>query len=431
MTDLTPQILPQLQAHRLPELNLGDGFILPNYAGLSILNIPASLCSLFGIPGLAGTPLNPEILQPLGEGVRRVVLLLVDGLAFHRLQRWMTKDAAPVWQRVAEAGLLSPITSITPSTTSAALSSLWTGRSAAQHGIAGYEMWLKEYGIVANMITHAPITFQNDVGSLTKAGFQPENYLQAATLGTHFAAHGIRSYALQHQSIARSGLSTMLFKDVEVHSFVTTSDLWVNLRHLLENKTSEKLYAWVYLGEVDHFSHFYGPEDERTAAEFAALSHGFERLLLDKLSLAARKDTLFILTSDHGQIVTPQYPYYATINHPALTRRLHINPTGENRMFYLYERPGQSEAVREYIERIWPNQFTLLDPAFAVSAGLFGPGEPHPRLLDRLGDAIVLARDSAYLWWSEKENKLLGRHGGLSPDEMLSPFLAARFSEIS
>jgi hypothetical protein len=81
------------------------------------------------------------------------------------------------------------------------------------------------------------------------------------------------------------------------------------------------------------------------------------------------------------------------------------------------------EAGREYIERSWPGQFTFLDPVFAVEAGLFGPGPYHPRLFDRLGDLIVLARRDAYLWWSNKKDHLFGRHGGLSPDEMLVPFL--------
>ena len=55
---------------------------------------------------------------------------------------------------------------------------------------------------------------------------------------------------------------------------------------------------------------------------------------------------------------------------------------------------------------------------------LFGPGTPHPRLSDRLGDLIVAAHDDAYLWWAEKENPLVGRHGGLSAEEMIVPLLS-------
>ena len=103
-----------------------------------------------------------------------------------------------------------------------------------------------------------------------------------------------------------------------------------------------------------------------------------------------------------------------------------MQPTGENRMAYLYLRPGQYEEMTGYLNRTWPDQFTLVDPATAVAAGLFGPGQPHPRLLDRLGDVMAVARGSAYWWWADKENRLHGRHGGLSPDEMLVPFLAGR-----
>jgi hypothetical protein len=97
---------------------------------------------------------------------------------------------------------------------------------------------------------------------------------------------------------------------------------------------------------------------------------------------------LLILVADHGQIATQPDPHYDLSNHPSLARRLHILPTGENRLMYLYLRPGQGEAAREYIERTWPNQFVFLDPVFAINAGLFGPGKPHPRLRDRLGGLL-------------------------------------------
>ena len=424
MTDIPPILLPQPASIRLPNLDTGD-FLLPDYGGGSILNLPSSVCHWLGAPGLGAEPLRSAYLTPFARGYRRVILILVDALALHRLQRWMADGTAPVWSRLAEQGQLAALTSITPSTTSAALTSLWSGRSPAEHGVAGYELWLKEYGIVANMILHAPINYQNDVGSLSRAGFKPEAYLPFPTLGTHLAAHGVRAYALQHRSITRSGLSQMFFKDVDVQGFTTIADLWINLRHIVEQHPHERQYLWVYTGEVDHFSHFYHPDDERTAAEFGFFSQGFERLFLDRLSPAARKDTLVLLTADHGMVATRKDPVYDAANHPGLTSLLHLMPTGEHRLMYLFIRPGQSEVVQRYFDQTWPGQFTFLDPAQAVSAGLFGPGQPHPRLLDRLGDSIVAARGQAYLWWADKENILVGRHGGLAAEEMLVPLLAA------
>jgi hypothetical protein len=129
-------------------------------------------------------------------------------------------------------------------------------------------------------------------------------------------------------------------------------------------------------------------------------------------------------------VAAPPDDYYNLEYHPNLTRRLHIKPTGEGRLAYLYPRPGQIEAVREYIQRTWPNQFAIVDSAYAVEAGLFGPGDAHPSLLDRVGDLIVISKGYSYLWWAGKKNEMFGKHGGLHPDEMLVPFLAAPLENI-
>jgi hypothetical protein len=426
MPDLSADLLPRLSANRLPDLDLGEGCVHPHYNGLSILNLPPSICRWLGVTPLGEETLIPELFTPLGEEYRHIVVVLMDALSFLRFRRWIEAEGLQVWNRLAREGLLAPLTSIAPSTTAAALTSLWTGRSAAVHGIVGYEMWLKEYGIVINSILHAPISYQGDAGSLRRTGFNPQEFLGLTPLGAHLARQGVGSFAFQHHSIAPSGLSQMLFPDAHIYSFNTPADLWVNLRQAFENHAQGRNYFWVYWGEIDRFSHLYGPDDERAFEEFASFSTACERLFLERLNPAARQDSLLILLADHGQIPTQPDPYYDLRNHPSLARRLHILPTGENRLMSLFIRPGQVEAVREYIQRTWPNQFITLDPAYAVSAGLFGPGEPNLRLGDRLGDLLVVAKGSAYLWWGSKEDHLYGRHGGLSPEEMLVPFLAVR-----
>ncbi|MGE5221711.1 MAG: alkaline phosphatase family protein [Omnitrophica WOR_2 bacterium] len=433
MPDMTSRLLPGLISRRLEGLDTGEGFILPEYNGASILNIPDSICELLGAPGLGPGGLHPGFLPDLGgepgtnREVQRVILVLVDALSLDRMQRWMAAGELPVWDALMRDGQLAPLTSIVPSTTAAALTTFWTGRSTAEHAIAGYELWLKEYGIVANMIVQNPISYQaGSAGSLSLAGFRPEEFLGLPTLGTHLLSHGVKTYAFQQHSLIQSGLSQMLLKDVNVQGFGNATDLWINLRQLIEVRPHERMYAWVYWGEVDHYSHIYGPDDEHPRAEFSLFSQAMDQLFLKRLSPELRRGTLLLLCADHGQTTTRKDPYYDLRNHPGLTRRLHILPTGENRLAYLYIRPGQTEAVREYIERTWAKQFLLLDPVYAVERGLFGPGNANPHLMDRLGDLIVAARGDAYLWWASKENPLVGRHGGLSPEEMLVPFISVR-----
>jgi hypothetical protein len=429
MTDLYEHFLPVLQNQQLEGFDLGEEMLYPYYQGLSLLNIPSSLCRWLGAPDLAAAPLVPEIISFFGEGTaRRVILVLVDALGMRHFRSWLDAHPGSAWGRMMERGLFAPITSVSPSTTSAALTTLWSGRSPAEHGVVGYELWLKEYGMVANMIRHSPMSFDSSLsspGSLSMAGFDPERMLPWPTLGSHLASYGIKSYAFQHTAIARSGLSRMFFKDVDIRPFLSASDLWINLRGLLEKDPDERLFAWVYWSEVDSLGHVYGLETEHASAEFNILSRTFDDLFYSRLSERACRDTLVILAADHGQVETPYNPHYDLAQHPNLLRRLHIHPTGENRLFYLHPRPGQTEAVVEYIGRTWPRQFRLVDSGYALEAGLFGPGKPHPGLSDRVGDLLGAARQQAYLWWAPKENHLRGRHGGLSADEMLVPFLAA------
>ncbi|MEX2143686.1 MAG: alkaline phosphatase family protein [Anaerolineales bacterium] len=425
MADLSNELLPKLQAHRIPGLDLGDGFIYPAYAGQSILNLPASVCAWLGVPTFGAPALRAEILSKHKGPYQRVVLLLVDALAFHLLQAWMKEPEFAVWGQLAETGLLAPLTSVSPSTTAAALTSLWTGSAPAEHGIVGYEVWLKEYGMVANMIGHAPFSFQRQAGSLAQAGFVPEEFLGLPTLGAHLALHGVQPYALQHYSILGSGLSTMFFPGVQRVGYFSPNDLWINLRHLMHARPKEKSFYWAYWADVDTLSHKYGPGDERVRADFAAFSQAFKAQFLDRLEPELRKDTLFLLVADHGVVHTEKDPHYDLRNHPNLTRRLHMQPTGENRLVYLYIRPGQTEAVREYIETTWPNQFAILESSFAQEVGLFGAGPFSPRLSERIGDLVVAARGTAYWWWAAKENPLIGRHGGLTTAEMVVPLLAA------
>ena len=430
MTDLTAELLPKLKAHRIPGLDLGSNFVYPNYEGQSILNIPGSISHFLGAPSFGAPPFHEDILSRLGGPYQRVVLLLVDALAMQRLQVWINEPEFAVWKRLAATGMLAPLTSVSPSTTCAALTSVWTGRSPGEHGIVGYELFLKEYGLVANMIQHSPFALRGPAGALKQAGFDPVEFLGQPTLGSHLAASGIKAHAFQHGGILGSGLSEMFFADVKTHGFLSPADLWISFRQQFTTYPNERAYFWVYWSDVDTLSHRFGPDDERVRAGFASFSQDFERYFLDATPAAQRKDTLFILVADHGQIHTEKDAHYELSNHPNLTRRLHMLPTGENRLAYLYIKPGQTEAVREYIEKTWPNQFAVIDSSYAQEVGLFGQGRSSPRLADRIGDLVVVAKGNAYWWWAAKDNPLIGRHGGLDPQEMLVPLLAAPLADV-
>ena len=422
--DLTATLTSTLlENHRLDWLS--SEFVQPAYENQSIANVPATLCHWYGIPPIHGDPLRTEIIAPMEGKIKRIILLLVDALALHQLQTWMQAGKTPVWNRLLENGLLAPLTSIVPSTTTAAMTTFWSGRTPAEHGVLGYELWLKEYGMVTNMIAQAPMSFKSGHSSLSQAGFVPENALAVPTLGTHLMQHGVQPYSFQHYAILHSGLSRTFMKDVSLQGYDTHAELWVNVRQLIDTHPHERQYIWVYTGEFDGLGHHYGPDDERAELAFLNFSHNFEHNFIDRLTPQQRDETLVLLTADHGQVTTPPYRNLLLAHHPEFLNALHIKPTGENRLAYLHVKPGKARFIQEYVEEHWPDSFYLYESLKLLESGLFGAGEPDKHTIDRIGDLTLLARNQQYLWWSEDENILRGRHGGLTPKEMLVPFLAS------
>jgi hypothetical protein len=150
MTSLISSLLPSIENHRLTGFSAGPSVVYPHYDRQSLINLPASICHWLGAPGFGAPPLADEILQAMGGPFKHVVMLLVDGLGLQQLQQLIqphsTKPATgrfSFWSRLLAEAVLAPITSVAPSTTASALTSLWTGQPPAAHGIMGYEMYLK------------------------------------------------------------------------------------------------------------------------------------------------------------------------------------------------------------------------------------------------------------------------------------------------
>jgi hypothetical protein len=427
MPDLTSTILPAITSYRFSGLDLGSETVHPHYSGLSLLNLAASLDRWLGLPPGLHAPLEIPALDELARGAEQIIVCLLDALSLSRLTGWLEGPGRPL-KRMIDDGLLVPLTSVVPSTTTSALTTLWTGRSPAEHGILGYELLLREYGMVTNMITLAPAAFDNQRGLLERAGVRPQSLLPVPTLGTRLTQAGIEAHAYIGNSIRGSGLSRMHYGDTILHGFGSPADLWHSLRQLVERPPDGKRFAWAYYSGVDALSHVYGPDSDLVHAEFEFFIRAMNELFVLPLGRSTGRDVLLLLLSDHGQVATAAQPHRHLSQHPELARRLHLSPTGEARLPYLHLLPGQTVAAREYIGHTWPGEFTWLDSGEALHAGLFGPGTPCEQAASRLGDAVLVSHGSAYLWWADKPDTLLGRHGSLTAEEMIVPLLAVRLA---
>jgi len=426
MSELVDLTIDTIKSNDFPELGLGIDKIYPHYRGYSISNIPSSICKWLGVAQLGKDTLAPELHNQFIQQFDHVIFLLIDGMGLNFFQNFQNNDPEQYpgiasWKRILPEGTLATLTSVVPSTTSSALTTLWTGRTPAEHGIIGFELWLKEYSLVANMIHHSAASFNGDNGGLNRTGFYAQSFLPVSTLGSYLKRHDIRSFAFQPSAITHSGLSNMLLQGAHLIPYRTQTDLWVSLENHMHAHKSSPTLNYVYCSELDTLGHLYGPSNERLKLEFSNMSILIERFI-NRMRSIRKSKILFVMTADHGQIDTPKNPEMNLINHPKLMDALTIKPTGENRFTYLYNHPGMLNLVTDYVSNKWKGLFNVIPAEEILKSGLLGPGKIHRTTRERAGDLIVIPNENVYWWWVDKENLMLGRHGGLSPEEMLVPF---------
>ncbi|MBI9044110.1 MAG: alkaline phosphatase family protein [Anaerolineaceae bacterium] len=427
MMNLVPDLYKILEERELSDLNHKGKTIFPAYDGNSIMNIVSGVCHWMNIAEFSPILLNQQFLEAFQKPFQNVFLLVMDGVGLnifdHILKLENQGVYQPVWNRILQDALLAPLTSVSPSTTASALTSLWTGRPPVQHGIMGYEMWLKTYGLIANMIKHSTASYWGDNQGLEKAGFKAEEFLTLPTFGTHLVSQGVKPYSFLPADICKSGLSRMLMRDFDILPYISPTDLWVSLSELFSPHPSEKTFTSIYWPMIDTLGHIFGPKDVRLGMEFNSFSQLMEKFIV-KFMQEDQGRTLFLVTADHGMIHTPPEENFNLKKRPGVFDRLLMPPFGDHRLAYVFNKGCTEEEFSREVEATWPDCFSVRSSQELVRSGLFGSGQYHHDLFNRIGDQVIISRDSAYLNWSEKEINLLGRHGGLSVDEMLVPFIA-------
>ena len=109
--------------------------MLPSYEGACLSNIVPELIGLLSDERHDTASFVPPCLSEANQ----IVLLVVDGLGWRQIQRY----ESPATLSEMDGGW---ITTVAPSTTAAALTSLVTGLPPSKHGIVGYRLKMQTTG---------------------------------------------------------------------------------------------------------------------------------------------------------------------------------------------------------------------------------------------------------------------------------------------
>ena len=242
-----------------------DELVLPDYGGACIANI---------VPALLGPPDETPAWMPAGVAdASQVVLFVVDGLGWEQLQARLR--LAPTLASMTGGS----VTTVAPSTTSTALTSLTTGLPPGEHGVVGYR--IAAQGEVLNVLRWS--TVAGDARqTIPPSKLQPS----APFLGE-------RPAVVTRAEYRRSGFTGAHLDPARFWGYRTMATMVTEVGRLVR---AGEPFVYAYYDGLDKVAHEYGL-GEHYDAELAWIDHTVERLLTE-----LRPGTALLVTADHGQV---------------------------------------------------------------------------------------------------------------------------------
>lgn len=360
-----------------------------------------------------------------------VIVILVDAFGWEFFEGFSHKY--PFLERFAQKGTASKISSQFPSTTAAHITSLNSGKEVGETGI--YE-WFYYEPIADRMI--APLLFSNagdhESGTLLKEGFSPTQIFPFETIYQRLAKAGVRSIAMQQESIAHSIYSKTMLAGAEIQSYVHFHDALDQLAEMCKRPFDQPTYVFAYFGDIDSMGHRHGITSPQFADAVDYCWTVIENHFWRKLRSCPSK-TAVIFTADHGMApVDPKTTIYLNRIMPKLNNMVKKNrlgkplvPAGSCRDFFLHlEKPFIEEAQRT-LQKLLKGVADVVFVQDLLDEGFLGNKAPSKRLKERIGDLVVLPYFKESVFWAFEshrfEQHFYAAHGGLTPDELESIFL--------
>ncbi len=372
--------------------------VLPDFGGRCLTEVvPSLLAEVELLPEAEATPDRPRpawLPEPV-HGARQVALLVLDGLGARQLEL-RARRLAPV----LGSGTGTTVTSVAPSTTATALTSLATGLAPAAHGVVGYRVALDDQ--ILNVLRWR-LGGRDGRSLVPPRGFQP---CQPFPL-----SRGPTPVVSRHD-YAATGFTAAHLGDSPLYGWHTPAGLVVEVRHLLEHGAS---FVYAYYDGIDRTAHACGLDDHYDA-ELRAV----DRMVADLLDVLPPGAAL-VVTADHGQVEVGSSIEVLGDDMMAAVTLL----SGEGRFRWLHARTGANDELLSVAAERYGDVAWVRGADQIIDDGWLG-GAPSADVRARLGDvALVPFVPTAFLDPADTgEQRLVCRHGSLTSEEMLVPLLA-------
>jgi len=380
---------------------------LPDYHGGSIVNLMSSIAKACG-----GKNPYPQLRNLSSDEIKKsknIILLVIDGLGYEYLRNSNAK--------FLKMNMKDKMTSVFLPTTACATTTFQTGVAPQQHALTGWFMFLKEVGMITSIL---PFTARIGGEVISQSGIEIEKIFEETAFTKKIKR---KSVTLIPDFLLNSDFTKHVSENSKMIPFTNLDNLFLKMKKAINNISGKK-YIFAYWPNFDHFAHENGVGSEKVEKHLMKLDKKIKSLVQS----IKNSNTTMIITADHGLLDIPKNRIIKLEDHPKLKECLTMSPCGEGRVAYLYVKPTKIKEFKKYIKDKLGNYCDLYKSSEIIKKEYFGLGKPNPRLIDRIGDYILIMREN-YLFKDEIEknpHRFIGHHGGVSKEEMLVPLIVIK-----
>lgn len=357
----------------------------PDYNN-SILNLINSIEKYFGVKNDHPTLAIADTI--LAKQYRNVVVMVFDAMGSRNLEQLLPADS------FIRSHMIQEISSVFPSTTTAATTTLESGLSPCEHAWLGWSLYFPEIADNVNLFVNT-------------------NYEDEPVADYHVA-----SRLLPYKSVVEkiNELSQARAESVSYFGSYHTEgyeEIWEAVEALCNEEGRHYLYT--YWNEPDTSMHEKGVTSEEAAAWVKRIDKDIEEFS-EKL-----QDTVLFLIADHGHINSTNK---FIGDYPDVIDTLRWMPSIEPRALAFHVKEGREMEFETAFLRHFGGDCILLPKQAVIDQKLFGRGKAHRRFEEFLGDYLAIAIGDVSIFYTRKgAESFLGAHAGLTDFEMMVPLI--------
>jgi hypothetical protein len=388
--------------------------VFPDYNNC-IINLISSILNTYSVK----TNHKPLHYVPSNElkTKQNIVLLVFDGMGYEYLKQHGKRTDSYLYDN-----LKTSITTVFPSTTTAVITGILTGKTPIEHGAIGWTLFYKEYQKYVDYLPNRDSITQQELYSPTYDIYGLMNH-ETIFQQIRKANKDVQLYQAIPQDLSNSKFNIDYSKPAEVIPYQHTKDMLDEIERKIKVNPNTNKFIYGYSINPDAIFHKRSL-GSREAFSFINKINQWIKRFIEKLS---GTNTRIIITADHGLVDI--HHYYYIDKDKELYNCLITPPFPESRFLSFFVKPHRQKQFERIMKTKFNNRILLYDRKSFLKSGLLGKGNPHPKIDDFIGNYIGIGIDDLGFKtlpkqkYHENENEFKAHHAGLTREEMLIPLI--------